>query len=204
MLAILHRREPIESDPRDRPLAPLGPPWLLAFANLMLVLFCFFVILYALSAALNSSVGEARYARPACSLASSGRHEGIVLFDSSRLGTQFAPGSAAVPPALVAELDRMVPTLRRLLDSHELVVQGHTDDQPVRRSSFRSNTELSVARATAVVEHLAARGLPTERLLAVGHGGRRPAARGGDAAGKTGNRRVALVVREILEPWDAR
>ena len=49
-----------ESDPRVSLIGHPAPPWLVNYADLMTELVCFFVILYALSAALNKDIQQAR------------------------------------------------------------------------------------------------------------------------------------------------
>ncbi|NLI10649.1 MAG: hypothetical protein GX447_07860, partial [Elusimicrobia bacterium] len=48
-----------EDDPRVAPIGHPAPPWMVNYADLMTELVCFFVILYALSAALNKNVQNA-------------------------------------------------------------------------------------------------------------------------------------------------
>src|SRR5439155_7947633 len=48
-----------ESDPEVCQIGHPAPPWLVNYADLVTELVCFFVILYALSAALNKGVQEA-------------------------------------------------------------------------------------------------------------------------------------------------
>ena len=80
-----------------------------------------------------------------------------------------------------------------------VVVEGHTDDQPITTALFPSNWELSAARATSVVRFLLEqpRALPPARYSALGHGEHRPVAATATAEGRARNRRV-----EILFSWD--
>lgn len=98
---------------------------------------------------------------------------------------------AGVPLAVIAAALKDVP--------HEVVVEGHTDDRPVLGGAYRSNWELSVARAHAVLERLAAEGLPPRRLVAAGYGEFLPAAANATPEGRAANRRVELLV---LRPED--
>src|SRR5437868_1456495 len=55
------KREMIDmSDPRVAQIGHPAPPWLVNYADLMTELVCFFVILYAMSAALNKDVQKAK------------------------------------------------------------------------------------------------------------------------------------------------
>jgi len=76
-----------------------------------------------------------------------------------------------------------------------IVVEGHTDDLPVRSPLFPSNWELSAARAACVVRYLIEQGgLDGARLSAVGLADTRPLVENSDEATRTANRRVQIVV----------
>jgi chemotaxis protein MotB len=94
------------------------------------------------------------------------------------------------PAALI--LHTLAPELgKRQVDVR---VEGHTDDRPIRTARFRSNWDLSTARATAVLVKLAAEGIDPPRLSAAGYGEFRPIASNGTDEGRKVNRRVDLVV----------
>jgi chemotaxis protein MotB len=59
-------------------------------------------------------------------------------------------------------------------------------------SPFASNRHLSAVRASNVVDHLAAAGLPAERMVAAAFGDTRPLAPGTDEATRDRNRRIEL------------
>lgn len=71
-------------------------------------------------------------------------------------------------------------------------VDGHTDTVPISTAQFRSNWELSAARAISVVRYLIAQGVPAERLAAAGFGEYQPIDEGNDAAARARNRRIEL------------
>jgi chemotaxis protein MotB len=73
-------------------------------------------------------------------------------------------------------------------------VEGHTDDRPIKTARYRSNWDLSTARATAVVARLAAEGIAPPRLSAAGYGEFHPVASNTTDEGRKQNRRVDLVV----------
>ena len=87
--------------------------------------------------------------------------------------------------------------LARLLTEtdHDLRVEGHTDDEPIRTASFPSNWELSTARATGLVRYLVERfDAAPSRLSAAGYAEFRPLDDNTTAEGRARNRRVDLVV----------
>ncbi|WBQ10151.1 peptidoglycan -binding protein [Hyphomonadaceae bacterium ML37] len=74
-----------------------------------------------------------------------------------------------------------------------LRVDGHTDRVPLGPNApFRSNWELSTARALSVINYLESRGVPSRRLLAAGFGEHHPIAQGRTAEAYARNRRIEL------------
>jgi flagellar motor protein MotB len=75
-------------------------------------------------------------------------------------------------------------------------VEGHTDSERIRRSKFRSNRELSGARARAVHEFLVTHGhIEDVRFVVVSHGPHQAIDTNTTAEGRAHNRRVEIVVR---------
>ncbi|HXE16539.1 MAG TPA: peptidoglycan -binding protein [Stellaceae bacterium] len=73
-----------------------------------------------------------------------------------------------------------------------LQVEGHTDKQPINTPEFRSNWELSTARAVSVVKFLIAQGIPANRLSAAGFGEFQPIDSGTTPDALARNRRIEL------------
>lgn len=73
-------------------------------------------------------------------------------------------------------------------------VEGHTDSRPIRTARYRSNWDLSTARATSIVLRLAESGIAPARLSAAGYGEFHPIASNDTEEGRRTNRRVDLVV----------
>ena len=109
----------------------------------------------------------------------------------------FASGSATLSKegeqALLAVARRLKADFDGTAAFH---VEGHTDSDRIRRSKFKSNRDLSWARARAVHGFLVTRGeIRDERFVVVGHGPHRPVASNDSDEGKAQNRRVEIVVR---------
>jgi chemotaxis protein MotB len=105
----------------------------------------------------------------------------------------FKPGSANLLPEA---LDTMA-TLAESVAAQRgnLVVEGHTDDLPVRSTLFSSNWELSAARAARVVRYLVEEaGIEGARLSAVGLADTRPLVENLDDVTRDANRRVQIVI----------
>ena len=113
---------------------------------------------------------------------------GLVV--SIREAGSFASGSAELSDGARALLAEIAAPLSEL--PHPIRIEGHTDDTPIRTSRFRSNWELSTARATQVIAYLQNDlGLPAARLSAAGYGEFHPrvAERVADGAGREPPRR---------------
>jgi chemotaxis protein MotB len=79
-------------------------------------------------------------------------------------------------------------------------VEGHTDDQPIRTLRYRSNWDLSTARATSVVNELVEKGgLSPIRLAAMGYAEFQPIGDNKTAEGRQANRRVDIVLSVMPE-----
>ena len=73
-------------------------------------------------------------------------------------------------------------------------VEGHTDDRPIHSAVYRSNWELSAARAASVVHLLGSGGVDSSRLSVVAHAEQQPVSDNGSDAGRSANRRVVLII----------
>jgi chemotaxis protein MotB len=109
----------------------------------------------------------------------------------------FPSGSQALLSDAVPMLRALAETLREI--PNELVVQGHSDNRPIRNGRFPSNWELSSARAAAVARVFEEEGIDPARLSAVGFSSSRPVADNDSEEGRTENRRVVVLFRQSLE-----
>jgi chemotaxis protein MotB len=106
-----------------------------------------------------------------------------VLFDSGQAALKRAP--------LLDELAHVI-TAKGIVNP--VRIEGNTDNVPVSSSQFRSNWELSSARANAVLQFMLAHGVAASRLSTVGYGDQSPIASNATSAGRSRNRRVNLVL----------
>lgn len=104
----------------------------------------------------------------------------------------FDSGQAQLLPGAAQKLSRIAKILDR--PSLEIRVEGHSDNQPIHNDQFKSNWELSTARAMSVLEILVADGFDPHKLSASGYGEYRPVADNSTPEGRRMNRRVDLVV----------
>ena len=77
-----------------------------------------------------------------------------------------------------------------------LRVDGHTDVDPITSAAFKSNWELSSARAIEVVKYLIAQGVAPNHLVAAGFGEFQPIDPGSTEEAKSRNRRIELKLTE--------
>lgn len=108
-----------------------------------------------------------------------------VLFDS---------GKAKLRKDSYEKLDKVVSVLDSTVSDLNVGVEGHTDNQPIRKSGWKSNWELSTARALSVLHYLSEKGVSEPRLAAIGYGEYRPVASNDTKEGRQKNRRVEIVI----------
>jgi chemotaxis protein MotB len=109
----------------------------------------------------------------------------------------FESGKAELKSATSAELDHILSVLKQKYPGKAIEVVGHTDTDPIVKSAWKDNWELSAQRALSVARYLIAHGISEDKIKAAGCGSARPIASNATAAGKTKNRRVEIVVHII-------
>jgi type VI secretion system protein ImpK len=104
----------------------------------------------------------------------------------------FGSGSDALKEAFVPTLSRVAEALKD--EKGHIVIAGHSDSSKVGGGRFKSNDELSQARADTVLKMLAPIiGDPT-RVIAEGRGDKEPIADNGTAEGRATNRRIEILL----------
>lgn len=117
-----------------------------------------------------------------------------ILFDS---------GSAEINETGKKELDKFIKIYKEMVPKIPvdipllILVQGHTDIVPVRSSRYRSNWELSSARAMQVVRYMIDEGIPPTRLGASALGEFHPAAKGATPQDRRLNRRIEIKITTL-------
>ena len=110
----------------------------------------------------------------------------------------FQTASADVQESGKEQLAKLADTLKELAKTIPkdinwiLNVVGHTDKRPINMAQFRSNWELSSARAISVVKFLIEQGIPPERLSATGYGEYQPLDNGSTEEAFSRKRRIEL------------
>jgi len=152
--------------------------WIVTFADLMTLLFCFFVLLTTLSTAPKNCNGLAKYFEENRATyrnfeLRNSKLECVITLPSDFL---FRTGQDQLQRAAFTRLEPLFTQIKELRE-HErdlIIVEGHTDDVPIRTQRFQSNWELSSARATNVAEFLRRVGLPDNRLSVRAYAAARP------------------------------
>ncbi len=109
-----------------------------------------------------------------------------ILFDS---------GKARLKTESHSILRKVAAVLKEKLPNRNAGIEGHTDNVPIKYSGWKSNWELSTARATSVLHYLIEEcGVEPQNLSAIGYGEYRPVASNDTREGRARNRRVEIVV----------
>lgn len=110
----------------------------------------------------------------------------------------FSSGSAELQPAYSELMGRLAARLAAKPGS--LMVRGHTDDVPIATARFRSNWELSSARAVSVAHELLRPGsIDPRRVSITGYADTRPLVANDSAENRARNRRVEIVINQGID-----
>jgi chemotaxis protein MotB len=117
-----------------------------------------------------------------------------VFFDSGQAQLNKAEGRAELDQlaAALVELEKRIPGEIAWV----LRVDGHTDIRPIVSAGYKSNWDLSAARAISVVQYLISKGVSPQRLVAAGFGEFQPIDPETNEAAFGRNRRIELKLTE--------
>ena len=109
-----------------------------------------------------------------------------VLFDS---------GKAKLRTESYEKLDKVSDVLQTTVRDLNVGIEGHTDNVPIKHSGWKTNWELSSARAMSVLHYLIDnKGVEPNRLAATGYGEYHPVASNDTVEDRQKNRRVEIVI----------
>lgn len=107
----------------------------------------------------------------------------------------FNSGKAKIRQEANPVLDKVATVLNENVPELNIGIEGHTDNVPIRHSGWKSNWELSTARALSVLHFLVEqKGVSPDRVSAIGYGEYRPVATNDTVEGRQMNRRVEIVI----------
>lgn len=111
----------------------------------------------------------------------------------------FKSGSIAVEPKGVEALKVLADVLNKNPDI-QILVEGHTDNVPIKTAVFKDNWDLSVGRATVITRMLNEKyGVAATRMTASGRGEYYPKASNETQEGKAKNRRTEIILSPKLD-----
>ena len=116
-----------------------------------------------------------------------------LFFDT--LSAEISEEGRKILEQVIAGLDK---EQKKIGKKYKIVVEGHTDNQPILGGVFSSNWELSSARATRVVRIFLDRGFTPENLLAIGYADTQPVAQSRNPDGSWNEEGLATNRRVIL------
>jgi len=106
----------------------------------------------------------------------------------------FRSGEAQIKQDMIPILERVVDVLSSC--TGDVLVAGYTDDRPISSGRYRSNWDLSAARAVSVVHELVLnRDVPAERVVAAGRAETNPLVANDTPENRARNRRVEIAIR---------
>lgn len=109
-----------------------------------------------------------------------------VLFDS---------GKAELRKSSLEKLGKVAEVLKTTVRDLSVGIEGHTDNVPIKHSGWKSNWELSSARALSVLHYMTdTHNISPQRLSATGYGEYRPITPNTTSEGRQKNRRVEIVI----------
>ena len=180
--------------------------WVISYSDFMTILMIFFLMLFAHRVWAKKVSWEERRVQQlrAAQEAQNGmiqRLSKLATIDvqAERIDIQlpdallFSSGHANLQDSASALLAKIVPELDRF--NGDIVVEGHTDDLPLGpKSPFKSNWELSVARAFSVITFLTEHGISPVKISARGYGPYRPRVPNISPENREMNRRIEIVL----------
>lgn len=107
------------------------------------------------------------------------RVPGDVLFES---------GKATLRSSSKSTLNKIAGVIKSSYGGKSVRIEGYTDTDPIRKSGWKDNLELSQARAAAVLRYLSEQGVSQKQMYAAGFGSAKP------RSSKEKSRRVEIVV----------
>ena len=192
-------------------------PWLFTYADMVTLLFTFFVLLYAISnpdpvklqllsnyfsdekkmtfTELQQKIEEYivdKDVEGQVSVKVTSKGVEVSFKDKVLFGMGKADLKDAASPILT-EISKLI-NYEEIKD-RKLYIEGHTDSVPIKSKVFPSNWELSSARSASVVRFFAKNGVKKERFVSIGYADTRPLEEETDPVlGQAKNRRVVVVI----------
>ncbi|MBI4369120.1 MAG: OmpA family protein [Elusimicrobia bacterium] len=194
--------------------------WLMSYADMITLLFAFFVVLASMSTInqakfemLSEHFAEVKGKTPLAELQKSIQEmvqqknlasQVNVSLSPQGVRVQFAEallfelGKAEIRPHSALVLQAMVDIIKKPpIHDRLVIVEGHTDSVPIETKIYPSNWELSAARASRIIRFFEEMGVDKGRLEAKGYADTRPAATLVKGKPQAENRRVVMIIGDV-------
>ncbi len=113
----------------------------------------------------------------------------------------YKSGSYEINDRAAETLSKIAKIIKDYRD-YDVLIEGNTDDVPIKRENIRNNWDLSCLRASSVVQFLQNRyGVDPKRLTAGGRGEYNPLATNSTELGKQRNRRTQIIITPKLDQF---
>ena len=113
----------------------------------------------------------------------------------------YKSGSYEISDAAGATLAKIAKIIKDY-KNYDVLIEGNTDNVPIKQTNIRNNWDLSCLRASSVVQALQNKfGVDPKRLTAGGRGEYNPVADNVSAAGKMKNRRTQIIITPKLDEF---
>ncbi len=127
--------------------------------------------------------------------------EGTAVFISISDKMLFKSGSYEITPRAKEVLGKVAAVVKAQPNT-QFMVEGHTDNKPIRTSFIRDNWDLSVLRASAVVRVLQQNyGIEPNRMIAAGRSQYQPLAANDNTDNRSRNRRTRILILPQLDQF---
>lgn len=121
------------------------------------------------------------------------RHDAVGVRIELASSQIFASGSANLVESSLGTLEKLGELLSE--SNRRIIIEGHTDNEPIKTERYPSNWELSAARATKIVRYLIARHkIPSSRLTAVAYADQKPLVPNTSEENRARNRRIEIMI----------
>ncbi len=206
----VHKRRKSDHAGGEAAMAHDESNWLVSYADMMTLLFGFFVLMYSFSRVddkkfeivrkdvaryfggqvkINPTVKKTEEEiQDIISAAGLDKKVQVIARDSEielrfNGSLHFIPGTAKLNNESEFVLNKLIDSIKRNIKADLVTVEGHTDDSPIGTVVFPSNWELSTARASTVVREFEKFGFDSAKLTAKGFGSSRPVSPNRDSKG---------------------
>ena len=124
-----------------------------------------------------------------------------VVFISLSDNMLYKSGSYEISPAANETLSKIAKIITDYKD-YDVIIEGNTDNVPIKKENIRNNWDLSALRASSVVQALQNQhGVDPKRMTAGGRGEFNPVASNGTDAGRAKNRRTQIIITPKLDEF---